>query len=144
MQDVALRPKTVTYNNVLNACGFAGHPGDDPDEIVEIATTVFEEAKSTCGCNYITYAAFLRVVSTFVRDGAKRWDMTRDVVRQSCEAGQLSRFVLSQARYAVTPVEYAMLKSEVMDQKTGKIRPEYSVNARKSRNTPSKKTAFVN
>jgi hypothetical protein len=127
---------------VLNACAFAGHPDDYPEEILDIATAVFEEAKSTCGANYITYAAYLRVISSFVRDGTKRFDMSRDIFRDCCEAGQLSKLVMTQIKFALTPQQFAQLRDESTDATTGKLRREYTANARMAKMMPTSRKVF--
>jgi len=134
MQDVAIRPPTVTYNNVLNACGFANHPDDHAEDIINIAKEVFDEAKATCGANYITYAAYIRVVRTFVRDGTRKKDLVKDAFRQCCEAGQLTNSVMKQMKYALTARQYAELEAEALGGSgKGKYRSEYTENARMSR-----------
>ena len=144
MQEVALRPPTVTYNNVLNACAFANHPDDVPDEILEIATQVFEESKKSCGPNYITFGAYLRVISRFVKDGTKKRDLVYDIYRQCCEAGQLNKMVMRQIRQALTSSQFATLRADaVIDEKTGKYRSEYTKNARLTKLAPNTRRPFL-
>ena len=138
MQEVALRPPTVTYNNVLNACAFATHPDDLPEEILDIAEVVFEEAKETCGPNYITYGAYLRVISRFVKDGTKKRDLVTDIFRQCCKAGQLNKKVMRQIRHCLTAAQYASIKNEATTP-DGEFKPEYTVNARIAKMDPYKK-----
>lgn len=130
MQEVALRPPTVTYNNVLNACAFANHPDDVPEEILDIAAQVFEEANETCGANYITFGAYLRVIGRFVKDGTKKRDLVYEIFRQCCQEGQLNKMVMRQTRHALTSAQYATLRAEaIVNEKTGEYRPEYTRNA---------------
>lgn len=139
MQEVSLRPPTVTYNNVLNACAFANHPDDVPDEILDISTKVFEEAKETCGLNYITFGAYLRVISRFVKDGTKKRDLVFDIYRQCCDAGQLNKMVMRQIRHALTSAQYAKLSADAVEnEETGEYRPEYTRNAQVTKLTPTK------
>jgi Pentatricopeptide repeat domain len=142
MQEVALRPPTVTYNNVLNACAFANHPEDVPDEILDIATQVFEEAKKTSGCNYITYSAMLRVIGRFVRDGTKKRDLVCDIYRQCCEAGQLNKMVIRQVKYSLTASQFKSIKADAVDEKSGEYRYEYCKNAQLTKFSSNRKKHF--
>ena len=138
MQEVALRPPTVTYNNVLNACAFADSPDDHLEEILDIAEKVFEETNISCSPNYITYSAYLRVICRFVKDGTKKRDLTWHVYRQCCEAGQLTKMVMRQIKHCLTTRQYAELKADAMeDEKTGQYRREYTENARLAKLAPS-------
>ena len=130
MQEVALRPPTVTINNVLNACAYADHPDDDPHEILDIAESVFEDAKKTCGVNFITFATMVRVVTRCVRDAPKKRDMITDIFRQCCEAGQLTDQVMRQIKYALGTKDYEKLRAHVVDHTTGKYLKKFTVNAR--------------
>lgn len=143
MQEVALRPPTVTYNNVLNACAFANHADDVADEILDIAKEVFEEAKLTCGANYITFGAYLRVIGRFVRDGTKKKDHVFDIYRQCCDAGQLNKMVMRQMKHSLTAAQFAELRADaVIDEETGQYRPEYTVNARMQKYSPYQKKTY--
>ena len=72
VQDVALKPQTVSYNNVLNACAFTTHPDDSASVILKIAMKVLKEAQNGPGANWITYQTAIRVISTFEEDGMNR------------------------------------------------------------------------
>lgn len=106
---------------------------------MDIAKRVFEEAKSTSGANYITYAGYIRVISSFVDDITKRIGLIREVFRECCEAGQLDKLVFTQLKFSLTAQQYAQLKEEATDEKTGKLRYEYTVNARMAQMLASSK-----
>ena len=71
MQSVALRPGSVSFNNVINACAFSNHPDDDPEKVLKIALDVLKEAQDGPGANWITYQGTIRVVCNFVSDAGK-------------------------------------------------------------------------
>lgn len=100
MESVALRPSTPSFNNVINACAFSSQR-DDPVKILEIARTALREAQEGPGANWISYQTALRVVCTFEQDETRRWHLTRDIFRQCCEDGQLTRTVMTQVKFAV-------------------------------------------
>ena len=135
MQEVALRPPTVTYNNVLNACAYADNSNDHPDEILDIAQSVFEEAKSLCNPNYITYSTYLRVICRFVKDGTKKTALTWKIYHECCDAGQLTKMVMRQISHCLTTRQYAELKAHAMDENTRQYRRQYT------ENVPNKATA---
>ena len=131
MQEVALRPPTVTYNSVLNACAYANTSEDHPDEILDIAEQVFEEAKSLCNPNYITYSSYLKVIRRFVHDKTKRHHLTWKVFRECCEAGQLSRMVMREISQSVSKRQFAAFRADAgYDKETGQYNPKYTENAR--------------
>ena len=126
MQEVALRPPTVTYNNVLNACAYADSSNDP--SVLDIAEEVFGEAKSLCNPNYITYSAYLRVICRFVKDPAKKRSLTTSVYRECCDAGQLTKMVMRQIRQCLTKRQYAELRADAHDENTGQYRRQYTKN----------------
>ena len=136
MKSVALRPLIVTYNNVINACAFAGHPDDDPKAILRIALETLEEAQETCEPNYITYGTCLRVIGNFEKDKTERWRLIRDIFRKCCDDGQLTNSVMKQLKSSVTPTQYALLQSEATDERTGRLRDDCTKNARLLKMTP--------
>lgn len=81
----------------------------------------------------------------------KRWQLAREVFRQCCDDGQLTRTVMTQIRFAVTEEQYSMLEDEVMtngtthmpssspsvsnnhfNSTTRQLLDKYTVNARRS------------
>jgi pentatricopeptide repeat protein len=68
IQSVALRPGSVSFNNVINACAFSGHPNDDPGSILQIALEVLKEAQEGPGANWITYQSAIRVICSYEVD----------------------------------------------------------------------------
>lgn len=138
MQEVALRPPTVTYNNVLNACAYASISKDDPNEILDIAELVFEEAKSLCNPNYITYSSYLKVIRRFVFDNAKRRHLTWKIYRECCEAGQLTGMVMREISRCVSKQQFAVFKADAgYDKEKGRYNPKYTMNARLTASSPS-------
>lgn len=131
MKSVSLRPLTITYNNILNACAFSDTERDNKQEVLLIAMAMLKEAQDTCGANFITYGTCLRVIGTFEGDSASRWRLVRDVFRQCCADGQLNKLVMNQIKYGVTPSQYSLLRQEARDPKTGNIREDYTKNSRK-------------
>lgn len=71
IQSVALRPGSVSFNNVINACAFSNHPNDDPASILQIALDVLKEAQEGPGANWITYQSTIRVICSFEVDSGK-------------------------------------------------------------------------
>lgn len=62
----------------------------------------------------------------------KRWQLTREIFRQCCDDGQLTRTVLTQVRFAVSEAQFAMLEHEVTHSETKKLLDKYTINARRS------------
>ena len=139
MKQVSIRPITITFNNIMNACAFSDPHDDDRVEILEIALKALKEAQETCGANFITYGTCLRVIGNFEFDTSNRWRLTRTIVRECCSDGQLTKVVMNQARYSLHPAQYELLLTEVTDQRTGKLREEYTMNARRKTVAPVKK-----
>jgi pentatricopeptide repeat protein len=71
IQSVALRPGSVSFNNVINACAFSNHREDDPETVLQIALDVLKEAQDGPGANWITYQGTIRVICSFVSDPGK-------------------------------------------------------------------------
>lgn len=143
MEHVALRPLTITYNNILNACAFSDPHEEDHMEILDIALRILKEAKETCGANFITYGTCLRVIGNFEDDTSERWRLTRDTFRSCCSDGQLTKLVMNQIKFAVSPAQYSLLLDEVTDERTGQLRHAYTKNARKvKRAMPAKKKSI--
>lgn len=136
MESVALRPQTVSYNNVLNACAFSNHRDDDPQKILDVALGVLNEAQKGPGANWITYQTVLRVLCSFCNDEKKRWELARKILDDCKRDQQLTRSVMQQVRFAVTPGQYALIESEVLDPNTDKLCREYTSNARKLKMSP--------
>ena len=133
MQELALRPPTVTYNSVLNACGYADNPEDDPDEILDIATTVFEEANNP---NYITYSSYLRCICVFVKDGTKKRELTWKIYKKCCQDGQLTQMVMKQIRRCLTTQQYKEVVADAMDPKRSEYKEDYTKNAQLAKLSP--------
>lgn len=138
MKSVSLRPLTITYNNILNACAFSDPEEENKQEILLVAMTMLKEAQESCGANFITYGTALRVIGSFEDDSAARWRLVRDVFRTCCAEGQLNRLVMNQVKYSVTPSQYSLLRQEASEPKGGRLRYEYTVNTRKR--PPNKKS----
>lgn len=166
IQSVALRPGTVSFNNVINACAFSNHPKDDPSSILRIALQVLKEAQDGPGANWITYQSTIRVICTFEVDSGthfNRWivmrfavhdcertrvlilvyccllkmaetrcHLTREILRQCCNDGQLTETVLTQVRFAVNETQFSAIKSEVTDALTGTLLDTYTLCATKT------------
>jgi hypothetical protein len=131
MKQVSLRPLTITYNNILNACAFSDSREENNKEILEIALSILSEAQETCGANYITYGTFLRVVGKFEDDSSERWRLTRDTFRSCCADGQLTKLVMNQVKFATkSATQYSLLLNEATDERTGRLRNECTENAR--------------
>ena len=130
MKSVSLRPLTITYNNVLNACAFSDPRVENREEIVDIAMIMLKEAQETCGANFITYGTSLRVVGIFEDDNVRRWRFARDIFRKCCADGQLNKVVMNQLRFAVSPRQYSLLRQEARDETSGTFRHEFTVNTR--------------
>jgi hypothetical protein len=125
MKAVAIRPVTMTYNNVLNACAYSDRTVDNREQILDLALMVFEEAKGTVGANNITYASYIRVIRFFVDNHLERWQMIRKTFRQCCADGQLTPQVLREVKAGLTRHQYELLKNEATDERTGRLREEY-------------------
>jgi hypothetical protein len=131
MKSVSLRPLTITYNNILNACAFSDPDGEDSQDVLLIAMAILKEAQETCGANFITYGTCLRVVASFEKDAGSRWRLARDLFRKCCAEGQLNNLVMRQLKYAATPSQYSLLQQEAKDPKTGQLRADFIKNSRK-------------
>jgi hypothetical protein len=138
MESVAVRPATVSYNNVINACAFSSRD-DNPAEVLRIAFDTLREAQEGPGANWITYQTMLRVVCSFEQDESVRWQRTRDIFRQCCDDGQLTRAVLIQVKFAVTSAGFACLRDEATDERTGLLHDNYTVHARRLKMAPTTK-----
>ena len=134
MESVALKPHAVSYNNVLNACAFS-NLDDNHERVLQIALDMLREAQAGPGANFITYQTALRVVCTFCDHPMERWRLTREVLGQCMEDGQLTRSVMQQARFAVSSSQFEQLKKQVVDS-SGKLRKEYTANAHRTKMTP--------
>jgi hypothetical protein len=139
MEQVALRPLTITYNNILNACAFSDNQEENRKEILDIAMNVLREAKDTCGANFITYGTCLRVIGYFEDDASERWCLAKDTFRSCCADGQLTKLVMNQVKFAVSPAQHVLLLNEAIDPRTGRLRDEYTKNARRIKTRPVKK-----
>jgi pentatricopeptide repeat protein len=142
MESVALRPATASFNSVINACAFSSHD-DDPKVVLQIALDALREAQDGPGANWISYQTVLRVVCTFEQDERERWHLTRDIFRKCCKDGQLTRTVLTQAKFAVSSAEYAFLRDEACEKRTGKLRDTYTANAKRSKIAPATRRVAV-
>lgn len=131
MKHVSLRPLTITYNNILNACAFSDPKVEHRKEILDLAMLMLKEAQETCGANFITYGTCLRVIGTFEDDPASRWRLARDTFRRCCADGQLNKLVMNQVKFAVSPSQYSLLMQEAKDEKTGQLRDSFTRNCRK-------------
>ena len=131
MKHVSLRPLTITYNNILNACAFSDPKLEQRKEILDLAMLMLKEAQETCGANFITYSTCLRVIGTFEEEPASRWRLARDTFRRCCADGHLNKFVMNQVKFAVSPSQYSLLTQEAKDEKTGQLRDSFTRNCRK-------------
>jgi hypothetical protein len=143
MEHVALRPLTITYNNILNACAFSDPRGGNRKEVVDIAMSILREAQETCGANFITYGTCLRVIGNFEDDSSERWRLTRDTFRSCCSDGQLTRLVMNQVKFAASPAQYSLLLSETTDVRTGRLHDACTKNARRVKTRPSTKKTIA-
>lgn len=141
MKHVALRPLTITYNNILNACAFSDPVEDDAKEVLYISVNMLKEAKETCGANFITYSTALRVIGTFEKDPMEKWRLARDTFRSCCADGQLTSLVMNQVKFAVSPNQYSLIVQEANDEQTGRLRAEFTKNARRTKKRPTRKQA---
>lgn len=139
MEHVALRPLTITYNNILNACAFSDPRESDRKEVVEIAMDILREAQDTCGANFITYGTCLRVIGNFEDDTSERWRLTRDTFRSCCADGQLTKLVMNQVKFATSPTQFSLLLNEATDERTGQLRESYTKYARRIKARPATK-----
>ena len=136
MKHVALRPLTITYNNILNACAFSDPVKEDPKGVLDISMSMLKEAQETCGANFITYGTALRVIGTFEKDPMERWRLARDTFRKCCEDGQLTNLVMTQVKFAVSPSQYSLIVQEAKDEKTGQLRKKFTRNSKRLKPRP--------
>jgi hypothetical protein len=129
MKSVAIRPVTMTYNNVLNACAYSDRLLDNREQILDLALMVFNEARDTVGANSITYGSYIRVIRFFVDNRLERWQQIRKAFRQCCDDGQFTLQILREAKAGVTAHQYELLKNEVTDERTGQWRAAYTKRA---------------
>lgn len=130
MEEVSLRPVTVSFNNVLNACAFSRHEEDKPDISLKIALDTLRLAQTGPGANWITYQTTIRVISSCVEDSDKRYQLTEDVFQQCCNDKQLTKTVMAQVRFAVSNEQYDRLDRQVTDSLTKRILDKYSKHAK--------------
>lgn len=131
MKSVSIRPLTITYNNILNACAFSDPMVEARREVLDIAMIMLKEVQESCGANFITYGTALRVIGIFEDDSVARWRLARDTFRKCCTDGQLNKLVMNQLKFAVGPGQYSLLRQEAIDEKTGDLRREYTRVARR-------------
>jgi hypothetical protein len=131
LQSVALKPTTISFNNVLNACAFSNHKDDDTEAVIQIALDVLREAQEGTGANWITYHTTIRVLCSLEEDPENRWRLIREIFRQCCDDGQLTRTVLTQVRFAVSDERFKLLDKEATDARTKKFLDKFTVNARR-------------
>lgn len=129
MKEVAIRPMTMTYNNVLNACAYSDRASENRKEILDIAFMVLNEAQNTDGANFITYTSYIRVIRYFVDDRLERWQLIRDTFRRCCTDGQLTPKIMIEMKLGITPRQYDLLMKEATDVRTGLWRDEYTKKA---------------
>ena len=125
MQSVAVAPHIPTYNNVLNACAFSVHPKDDPEQVFDIAMTVFKEARQAVGANHITYLTMLRVINTQVRGREQKWFWVREMIQLCAQDGHLTEPIMHGARLNVSPMQFEELRLQVIDRRTGMYKQEF-------------------
>uniref|UniRef100_A0A7S4VRB4 Pentacotripeptide-repeat region of PRORP domain-containing protein n=1 Tax=Ditylum brightwellii TaxID=49249 RepID=A0A7S4VRB4_9STRA len=115
------------YNSVLNACAYSDkRRGDDPNDILNIASKLMEEIQEQKMASDITYSTYLRVLSIFMSPGEKRLRMLEQTFRQCCDDGLLSQGVLDQLRWSVDSNLYKSLMKE--GSSSGDRRGEIAVN----------------
>jgi hypothetical protein len=142
MKNVSLRPLTITYNNILNACAFSDRMEENRQEVLDIAMLMLKEAQETCGANFITYGTSLRVIGTFEDDPPSRWRLARDTFRRCCADGQLNKLVMNQLKFAVSPSQYSLLEQEAQNEKTGELRKDFIINSRRKSIKQSTQLSF--
>mmetsp|Transcript_3301 Transcript_3301/g.9241 ORF Transcript_3301/g.9241 Transcript_3301/m.9241 type:complete len:877 (+) Transcript_3301:291-2921(+) len=142
MESVALKAGTVTYNSVLNACAFSLHPEDDREEVLQIASRMWEEVRQNNRPNYITYQTMLRVVSTQVKGDSEKWRLVSEIVDMCARDGQLTNQVMHGARMNVSPCDFQKLRDRVVDQRTGSYRQEFVANVQRMKAAPTGRFAY--
>ena len=94
-----LRPNVYVYGAVLNACAFTYGKGSVKEEALTIAIETFQELNKSphVSSNDVTYATFMRAVTTLADEKDPRRDcLVEHVFRQCCKDGQVSAAVLKQ------------------------------------------------
>lgn len=137
MKEVAIRPITITYNNALNACAYSDGERDDELVVMQVATMILKEAQETSGANCISYSAYLRVIRFFVSDRLEQWRLVRKTFRRCCEDGQLTPMIMKQIRLVLSAHQYGLIVKEATDDRTGRWREDYTINARRLQTKPS-------
>ena len=138
MQSVALRPVKISYNSVLNACALSNGDEGNKTEILQIALAMLREARETCGACYVTCNTCLRIIASLQPDKGERWKLAKDIFGQYCSDKQVTPLILAQLKYTVAPARSSLLLREVIDEQTGKIREDVTLNAKRAKMTPLK------
>lgn len=145
MESVALRPQTVSYNNVLNACAFSEYNSENErQEILDISLQLLNEAQKSPGANAITYQTIFRIVSSCCKDPEQRLKITKRIVEECKSDSQLTKSVMQQVRFCVNESQYKEILDGVVDHRTGKIRRELTLNARRIKMSPGSRRLFAN
>jgi hypothetical protein len=136
MQSVTVAD-THCLTNVINACMYSGRDGEDAKECLRIAEGILCEARQGPGANWLTYKAILRVVYSVEDNSRSRFWKTRDILMQCAEDGVLGEHILKVVKSEIPRSDYAALREEVCDHKSGSLRKEFTVMDRHTRSAPT-------
>ena len=110
----SLRPNIFIYGAVLNACAFTYGKKAVKERALAIAIETFKELNRLPDVqnNDVTYATFLRAVSTLAEKNDPRRDhLIEHVFRQCCKDGQVSASVLKQLSKGAPHLYISLLPS---------------------------------
>ena len=112
--ETSLEPNIFIFGAVLNACAFTYGKKAVKEQALTIAIETFKELNrsSNANSNDVTYATFMRAISTLAeRDDPRRDHLIEHVFRQCCKDGQVSASVLKQLSKGAPHLYISLLPS---------------------------------
>jgi len=130
-----VRPTTITYNAVLNACAYTNSTDlKEKEEAFTVACLVFDDVRKSSKPNHVTYGTFLDVIIKLMPKSDARNDIAELVFKRCCKDGQVSQLVLRKLKAAVPLSLYRqMLGGDAEDQ----LPRKWTANVRERRGGPA-------
>jgi len=113
---IDLKPNVVAYTAVLNACSLPVNDAEQ-ENALQIAQLVMEEMRiyKYDRPNFLTFSAFLQVLSSTLPYCKKRDKLSRDTFEQARDSGQVGYIVLEKLQIA-SPSTYNDIVKEITQQ----------------------------
>ncbi|KAL3918191.1 MAG: hypothetical protein SGILL_004355 [Bacillariaceae sp.] len=139
-----LKPTTIQYNTVLNACAFSMQaPTEEQREALKIAVRTFASMPNErIRRDTVTYGTMLKCFANLVPRGDVRNRMALQVFQESCEEGLVGVLVWNEIRRAVPPKllqESCRLEKPCGTLEVHQLPPEWSAKNKRDRPKPDTK-----